>query len=100
MTLMERHKKAAELLPEVSSLIGGERFAGSSTGTFDHINPATGRAQSSVPLSGTDCVDAAVAAAQVACPGYEVVTVDCSALICQHGSLHCSTMQIPREVFP
>lgn len=43
---------------------------------------------------------AAVAAAQAACPGWNVVTVDCSALVCQHGSLHCSTMQIPREVFP
>ena len=70
MTLMERHKKAAELLPEVSSLIGGERYSGASAGTFDHINPATGRAQSSVPLSGTDCVDAAVAAAQAAAPGW------------------------------
>jgi aldehyde dehydrogenase (NAD+) len=70
MTLMERHKKAAQLLPEVSSLIGGERYTGASAGTFDHINPATGRAQSSVPLSGTDCVDAAVAAAQAAAPGW------------------------------
>ena len=70
MTLMERHKKAAKLLPEVSSLIGGERYAGASAGTFDHINPATGRTQSSVPLSGTDCVDAAVAAARDAAPGW------------------------------
>ena len=70
MTLMERHKKAAKLLPEVSSLIGGERYAGASAGTFDHINPATGRTQSSVPLSGTDCVDAAVAAARAAAPGW------------------------------
>lgn len=27
-----------------------------------------------------------------------VVTVDCRALICQHGSLHCMTMQIPNQV--
>lgn len=54
-----------------------------------------------MPTYGDQAKDAAaVAAAQVACPGYAVVTVDCSALICQHGSLHCSTMQIPREVFP
>lgn len=30
----------------------------------------------------------------------EVVTVDCLALIKQHGSLHCSTMQIPLEATP
>lgn len=28
-------------------------------------------------------------------PDYKVVTVDCSVLVEQHGSLHCSTMQIP-----
>jgi aldehyde dehydrogenase (NAD+) len=70
MTLMERHKKAAEILPAVSSLVGGERYAGVSSGTFDHINPATGQAQASIPLSGTDCVDAAVAAARSAAAGW------------------------------
>ena len=63
MSLIERHTKAAERLPAVSSLIGGERYTGASAGTFDHINPATGRAQASIPLSGSDCVDAAVAVA-------------------------------------
>lgn len=28
----------------------------------------------------------------------EVVTVDCTPLIKQHGSLHCATMQIPKEI--
>lgn len=28
-------------------------------------------------------------------PGYEIVGIDCRALICQHGSLHCVTMQYP-----
>lgn len=28
-------------------------------------------------------------------PGRKVVAVDCRALICQHGSLHCATMQLP-----
>ena len=28
----------------------------------------------------------------------EVVSIDCRALIEQHGSLHCATMQIPREL--
>jgi agmatine/peptidylarginine deiminase len=30
--------------------------------------------------------------------GYEIVPVDCCALIRQHGSLHCSTMQYPSSV--
>ncbi len=30
-----------------------------------------------------------------ALPQYDVVPVDCSTLILQHGSLHCSTMQLP-----
>lgn len=32
---------------------------------------------------------------QLAFPNHEVVGVECSALICQHGSLHCVTMQYP-----
>jgi agmatine/peptidylarginine deiminase len=32
---------------------------------------------------------------QEAFPGYEIVGVDCRALIKQHGSLHCVTMQYP-----
>ncbi len=31
-------------------------------------------------------------------PGYEIVEVDCQALIKQHGSLHCVTMQYPAGV--
>ncbi len=32
---------------------------------------------------------------KAAFPDYEVITVDCRALIMQHGSLHCATMQLP-----
>lgn len=35
---------------------------------------------------------------QKAFPHHEIVGVDCRALIRQHGSLHCATMQFPREV--
>jgi len=28
-------------------------------------------------------------------PGYEIIGIDCRALIKQHGSLHCVTMQYP-----
>jgi len=33
-------------------------------------------------------------------PDREVIGIDCSALILQHGSLHCVTMQIPAGVLP
>jgi len=29
-------------------------------------------------------------------PGRKVTGIDCQALICQHGSLHCATMQLPQ----
>ena len=32
---------------------------------------------------------------QQAFPDYEIVGIDCRTLICQHGSLHCVTMQYP-----
>jgi agmatine/peptidylarginine deiminase len=35
---------------------------------------------------------------QRAFPGYKIVAVDCNALIKQHGSLHCVTMQLPQEI--
>ena len=36
---------------------------------------------------------------KVAFPEHEVIGVDCRALIRQHGSLHCATMQIPVNAF-
>ena len=39
--------------------------------------------------------DAAVALSK-AFPTHEIVGIDCRALIKQHGSLHCVTMQYPR----
>ncbi|MDO4320176.1 MAG: agmatine deiminase family protein [Bacteroidales bacterium] len=36
----------------------------------------------------------------IAYPGYEIERVDCRALIRQHGSLHCATMQLPHQVLP
>lgn len=36
---------------------------------------------------------------RIAFPDHKVVGVDCTALIKQHGSLHCSTMQIPKNLF-
>jgi agmatine/peptidylarginine deiminase len=31
-------------------------------------------------------------------PDKEIYGVDCRALICQHGSLHCATMQLPQQI--
>ena len=42
--------------------------------------------------------EAAKQALQRAFPKLDIVTVDCSALIKQHGSLHCATMQYPKSV--
>lgn len=39
----------------------------------------------------------AVMALAAALPSYTIETVDCRALVRQHGSLHCATMQIPSE---
>ena len=42
---------------------------------------------------------AAQQALQDAFPNHQIEAVDCSALLLQHGSLHCATMQIPEAVF-
>lgn len=41
---------------------------------------------------------AALTTVKKAFPGREIIGIDCSALILQHGSLHCVTMQIPEGV--
>ena len=41
---------------------------------------------------------AALVTVKKAFPGREIIGIDCSALIRQHGSLHCVTMQIPAGV--
>lgn len=53
------------------------------------------------PTYGQPVLDAqALEAIGHAFPGREVVGIDCRALIRQHGSLHCATMQYPLGVFP
>lgn len=37
---------------------------------------------------------------RIAFPDHEVRMIDCVALIQQHGSLHCVTMQVPNDVLP
>ena len=48
-----------------------------------------------VPTYGTDLDAFALAQVQQAFPNHKIVGVDCQALIRQHGSLHCVTMQYP-----
>ena len=51
------------------------------------------------PIYGDGAADqAALAQLAKACPNREIVPVNCRALIEQNGSLHCITMQIPKEV--
>ena len=48
-----------------------------------------------VPTYDTDLDAIALAQVQLAFPEHEIVGIDCQALIRQHGSLHCVTMQYP-----
>lgn len=48
-----------------------------------------------VPVYNVDTDAEALATIAATLPDYEVVPVDCRALIRQHGSLHCATMQLP-----
>lgn len=53
-------------LPQAQLQIGDQFFNSGSGGVFEHINPATGKAQASVPLAGPAEVEMAVAAAKTA----------------------------------
>jgi len=51
-----------------------------------------------VPTYNDPSDAAALDVVQKAFPGREIIGIDCSTLILQHGSLHCVTMQIPKGV--
>ena len=51
-----------------------------------------------VPTYDTDLDTIALAQVQQAFPEHEIVGIDCQALIRQHGSLHCVTMQYPSNL--
>lgn len=53
-----------------------------------------------VPTYGDAQDDQALHVVRRAFPDREVIGLDCSVLIEQHGSLHCITMQLPRGVLP
>lgn len=51
------------------------------------------------PIYGDTLADkAAISQISRAFPGHHIVPIDCKPLIMQHGSLHCVTMQLPKEV--
>jgi agmatine deiminase len=51
-----------------------------------------------VPTYNDPADDQALAVIGAAFPGREVIGIDCTPLIFQHGSLHCVTMQLPKGV--
>ena len=51
-----------------------------------------------VPTYNDPADDHALAVIGAAFPGREVIGIDCTPLIFQHGSLHCVTMQLPKGV--
>ncbi|MBN2766145.1 MAG: agmatine deiminase family protein [Paludibacteraceae bacterium] len=53
-----------------------------------------------LPVYNSDKDAIAIAQMQKAFPEHEIVPIDCNALIKQHGSLHCVTMQYPRPLTP
>ena len=65
-TVADRETK----VPELTHWIGGKRVAGTSRRFGDVFQPATGRVQARVPLASEAEVDAAVAAAAAAFPGW------------------------------
>lgn len=52
-----------------------------------------------VPLYNTEKDAVALQVFKSVFPDYEIVGIDCSVLISQHGSLHCVTMQYPEITF-
>lgn len=47
------------------------------------------------PIYNCETDNAAIEAIKIAFPNREIIAIDCSVLIRQHGSLHCVTMQYP-----
>ena len=68
MTNTQLHRPSLATLPTVHVRMGANRSTVGCGGEFVHVNPATGSAQATVPLSGPDEVDAAIAAARAALP--------------------------------
>ncbi len=79
-------------MPQAQFSKDGERLPGTYA-NFLIMNKAV-----LVPVYGVPEDEAALATIQQCFPEREIVPVNCRALIEQHGSLHCVTMQIPEGV--
>jgi aldehyde dehydrogenase (NAD+) len=66
---MSASVNAAELLP-TGLIIDGATLDSASGGSYDHVNPATGSAQATIPMAGVAEVDRAVASARAALPAW------------------------------
>ncbi len=66
----------SDLLPVVGGWIDNRIITDMHGGMFDHINPATGKLQCSVPLAGPSDIDRAVVSARVAAPAWRDFPVD------------------------
>jgi agmatine deiminase len=94
--LVQPNGSPFKLVPVELPAVRGEdgRRLGGSYVNFLLVNGAV-----IAPIYGDDVADqAALAQLAKACPNREIVPVNCRALIEQNGSLHCITMQIPKEV--
>jgi acyl-CoA reductase-like NAD-dependent aldehyde dehydrogenase len=60
---------SASVLP-TELIIDGATLGSASGGSYDHINPSTGKAQAAIPMAGVEEVDRAVASARAALPAW------------------------------
>lgn len=60
--------QTTKALPANHMLIGDNWITESRGGTFQHVNPSTGKVQSTIPLAGREEMDSAVGAARAAMP--------------------------------
>ena len=81
-------------LPMADAVYEGEQRLPATYANFLIINGAV-----LVPFYNSSKDQIAKLQLQKGFPEREIVGIDCSALIRQHGSLHCVTMQFPRGVF-
>jgi acyl-CoA reductase-like NAD-dependent aldehyde dehydrogenase len=70
---VERHAKAATVLPEVR-LLAGDVWSTRGRGSLRHVNPATTEVQAEVPLASAAEVDEVVVAAEAAAPAWRDTT--------------------------
>lgn len=68
--LLSRHEAAQRQLPEAYSVAGASKSTSPQAGTFEHINPSTGRVQAGIAMVGAEFVDQAVGEARRACAAW------------------------------